>query len=173
MVWLALCIARVPTNGRTFEYLSGESPYLGARLAEAYVRGAQSVEGMIATAKHYILNNQETNRMRISSNIEDYVLHELYVPPFEAAVNAGVLAVMCSYNKVNGVHACENKYTLQTVLREQLGFQGFVMSDWFATHSIIGSQSAGKLFAPSFAFSSGLYLQSVCRFFQDFIHLSC
>ena len=113
-------------------------------MTQAYVTGAQSVGGMIATAKHFILNNQETDRMRVSSEVEDYVLHELYLPPFEAAVNAGVLAVMCSYNKVNGVHACESEYTIQQVLREQLGFKGYVMSDWFATHSTFHAQHAGE-----------------------------
>lgn len=92
----AINIARVPVNGRNFEYFSGESPVLGATLARASVEGIQSVPGMIATAKHFIANSQETNRMLVSSNIGDEVLHEMYLPAFAAAVESGVLAVMCS-----------------------------------------------------------------------------
>jgi beta-glucosidase len=99
--------------------------------------------GVQATAKHYILNEQELNRDTISSNADDRTLHELYAWPFADAVQANVASVMCSYNKVNTTWACEDKYTLQTLLKDQLGFPGYVMTDWNAQHSTVQSALAG------------------------------
>jgi len=132
-------VHRVARNGRNFEYLSGEDPYLGARLTEQYVSGVQS-QGVMAVMKHWVLNNQETNRNSESSVVDEKTLHELYYPPFEAGVEAGVSGVMCSYNQVNGTFSCENDRTLQTDLKNGMGFQGFVQSDWGATHSTSVSQ---------------------------------
>src|SRR5437763_160559 len=126
-------IDRLPINGRNFEYLS-EDPFLAGQGASALVQGIQS-NPVIATVKHYILNSQETNRMTDSSDIDDRTIHEIYVPPYEAAVEQGHAgSVMCSYNRINGTYACENPYTLNKILKGQLGFDGFVMSDWNGTH---------------------------------------
>ena len=128
-----LNVARVPTNGRNFEYLSGEDPYLGYRMVQPVVKGIQS-QKVLANAKHFILNNQETNRIGVSSEIDERTRFEMYYPPFEGAIEAGVASVMCSYNKINNQWSCENPTTLGELKR--LGFQGFVMSDWGATHSM-------------------------------------
>eukprot|EP00929_Paragymnodinium_shiwhaense_P036589 TRINITY_DN1958_c0_g1_i4.p1 TRINITY_DN1958_c0_g1~~TRINITY_DN1958_c0_g1_i4.p1 ORF type:complete len:895 (+),score=219.41 TRINITY_DN1958_c0_g1_i4:48-2732(+) len=125
-------VHRVARNGRNFEYLSGEDPYLGGRLTAAYIQGVQS-QGLFAVVKHFILNHQELRRRTQSSNVDYKVLHELYYGPFYAAVEAGVAALMCSYNQVNGEPACGNRRLLKG-LKEELGFKGFVQSDWWAAH---------------------------------------
>lgn len=124
---------RVPYNGRNFETYS-EDPLLTARTVAADIEGIQS-QGMIATAKHFAENNQETNRDTVNVNVGEQALHEIELPGFAAAVRAGTGAVMCSYNQVNGAPSCGNASLLQTVLREQWHFAGWVMSDWDATHS--------------------------------------
>lgn len=108
----------------------------------ATITGIQGA-GVQATAKHYILNEQERNRESMSSNADDRTLHELYAWPFADAVNANVAAIMCSYNRVNSTYACEDTYTLQTLLKNQLGFPGYVMTDWNAQHSTVQSALAG------------------------------
>ena len=129
-----VCLARVPRNGRNFEYISGEDPYLGYQMVGPAVRGIQS-QKVIANAKHYALNNQETNRGAVSENIDERTRFEMYYPPFRGAADNGVGSMMCSYNKVNGVWSCENPTTLALELKKWSGFDGFVMSDWGATHS--------------------------------------
>ena len=133
-------LARTPAGGRIFEGF-GEDPYLAAQLAAREVRGIQS-QKVLATAKHYVGNEQETNRVGGDSRIDERTLHEVYEAPFAASVEAGVGAVMCSYNRVNGVYACEDPDTLSD-LKTELGFSGFVMSDWGATHSTAASANAG------------------------------
>eukprot|EP00040_Diaphanoeca_grandis_P032533 m.197263 g.197263 ORF g.197263 m.197263 type:complete len:787 (-) comp32656_c2_seq1:40-2400(-) len=136
------CVARVPRNGRNFEYVSGEDPYLGSQMTGAVVTGIQS-QGVVANVKHYVNNNQETNRQTISENVDERTNFEIYYPPFEAAVKVGLGSIMCSYNKICydcgpgqiGNWSCENSDTLQTDLKDRLGFAGYVMSDWGATHS--------------------------------------
>jgi len=135
-------IARVPMNGRNFEYL-GEDPYLAGQGAAATIRGIQD-NPVIATAKHYAVNNQETNRNTVSAEIDDRTLHEIYLPAFEASVKqGGAGSVMCSYNKINGVWACENPTVLSAIMKKEFGFSGFVMSDWGATHSTAPAVNAG------------------------------
>lgn len=97
-----LCLARVPQCGRNFEYLSGEDPYLGNTLVRPVVQAIQT-NGVVATSKHYINNNEETNRGFISENVDERTEFEMYLPPFHGAVDAGTLAIMCSYNKINNV----------------------------------------------------------------------
>eukprot|EP00931_Biecheleriopsis_adriatica_P067372 TRINITY_DN41523_c0_g1_i1.p1 TRINITY_DN41523_c0_g1~~TRINITY_DN41523_c0_g1_i1.p1 ORF type:complete len:694 (-),score=118.80 TRINITY_DN41523_c0_g1_i1:122-2182(-) len=126
-------VHRTAYMGRNFEYLSGEDPYLGARLTAAYIRGVHS-EGVMAVAKHFAFNEQETEQDNSSSDVDLRTAWMLYYPPFQAAVDAGAVAFMCSYNLVNGTHACENTRLLQD-LREGMGFRGFVQSDWGAAHS--------------------------------------
>lgn len=143
-VWLApgMNIARVPMNGRNFEYL-GEDPYLAGQTASAMIRDAQQ-EHVIATAKHYALNNQETNRMTVSSDASERTMQEIYLPAFDTAVNqGGAGAVMCSYNRVNSIYACQDPALLTTYLKRRFGFTGYVMSDWGATHSTVAAANAG------------------------------
>ena len=136
-------VARIPSDGRNFEYISGEDPTLGAKLVAAEIRGIQKVDGMMACVKHFVENNQEVNRTTVNAVVDERTHWELYMPPFEAAVEAGVLSVMCSYNRVNGDYACENNATLNGDLKGTLGFQGFVVSDWHATHSTIKAAMSG------------------------------
>jgi beta-glucosidase len=142
-VWLAPGIEtdRVPMNGRNWEYGS-EDPYLAGQAGAAIVRGVQS-EHVIATVKHYITNSQETNRMTVSSDIDQRTLEEIYAPQYEAAIKqGGAGSVMCSYNRINGVYSCQNPKTIG-ILDKQFGFKGFVMSDWGGTHSTVASAKAG------------------------------
>lgn len=127
-------VQRVARNGRNFEYIAGEDPYLGSQLAKAYVSGVQS-KNILSVVKHWVFNEQETNRSTENSVVDEKTAWELYYPPFQAAIEAGVGAVMCGYNKVNGFYSCQNKEELH-LLKERMGFRGFVQSDWWATHDI-------------------------------------
>jgi beta-glucosidase len=133
---------RTPIGGRNFECMS-EDPYLTARTAVAYVRGVQQ-EGVASCIKHFVGNDTEFERMSIDSQIDARTLRELYLVPFEAAVReAGVLAVMTSYNRINGPWAADSTELLQGVLRDEWGFDGLVMSDWFGLHSTVEGAVAG------------------------------
>ncbi|MDQ2677703.1 MAG: glycoside hydrolase family 3 C-terminal domain-containing protein [Actinomycetota bacterium] len=135
-------VARIPLNGRTFEAF-GEDPLLVAAIAVPQIRAVQD-HGIIAMAKHFVANAQETDRMTISAEVSERALHELYLAPFEAAVkDAEVASIMCAYNRVNGTHSCENQELLRGVLRDRWGFDGFVQSDFFAAHSTVPSVEAG------------------------------
>ncbi|KAK4653702.1 beta-glucosidase [Podospora pseudocomata] len=138
---VAGALGRTPQGGRNWEGFSPD-PYLtGVAIAET-IRGIQS-RGVIACAKHYILNEQEHFRGSVDVRIGDKTMHELYLWPFADAVRAGVGSVMCSYNRVNGTYACENKWVQNYLLKSELGFRGFVMSDWGAQHSTLGSALSG------------------------------
>jgi beta-glucosidase len=139
---------RTPIGGRNFECMS-EDPHLTARTAVAYVKGLQA-EGVAACAKHFVGNDTEFERMTIDSQISETTLRELYLAPFEAVVKeAGVLAIMTAYNKVNGPHAADSKELITDILREEWGFSGIVMSDWFGLHSTVeGIQSGLDLEMP-------------------------
>lgn len=126
-------IIRVPQGGRNFETFS-EDPLVTAQMASAEVAGVQD-SGMIATAKHYALNNQEANKNAVSVDVTEQALHEVYLPGYAAAVDAGAGAVMCAYNKVGVEYSCGNDQLLNGILKTQLGFQGWVMSDWGVTHA--------------------------------------
>ena len=134
-------IVRTPLAGRAFETL-GEDPFLAARLAEAEISGIQSA-GAIAAVKHLAANNQEDHRSAIDVHVDERTLREIYLPPFAAAIRAGAGAVMCGYYAVNGVPACQNQMLLDRYLRGELGFTGWVISDWGATHSTLPSLLAG------------------------------
>ncbi|KAK3281160.1 hypothetical protein CYMTET_11035 [Cymbomonas tetramitiformis] len=130
-----LCVARLPVNGRNFEYMSGEDPYLGYALVKPMVEAVQS-NGIIANAKHWIANNQEYGRQINNAIVDERTRFEIHYLPFIGAIEAGVGSVMCSYNKVNGAWSCENNSTLNGDLKNYLGFKdGWVVSDWKATHS--------------------------------------
>ena len=146
-------MARLPVLGRNFEYF-GEDPYLSGTIAVAEIKAVQA-RGVIAMAKHFAANDQETNRSAIQENIDRRVLHEIYLLPFEMSVKDGdVASVMCSNNLVNGFQMCENKELLTDVLRGQWGFDGYVQSDFFAAKSTVASMKAGLDHIMPFAFST-------------------
>jgi len=135
-------IHRDPHAGRNFESF-GEDPYLAARTAVSWVKGLQS-EQVIATTKHFAVNNQEFERNSMDSRVDERVLREIYFPAFKASVQEGhTWAIMSSYNRVNGQYASSNTWLLNDVLKDEWGFQGFVMSDWGAVHSIVPTLYAG------------------------------
>ena len=135
-------LARIPVLGRNFEYF-GEDPFLTGTQAVAQIRRIQG-EGIIAMAKHFAANEQETNRFNLSQTVDEAVLRELYLLPFEMAVKDGeVASLMCSYNDLNGLQACENPWLLTEVLRNDWGFKGYVQSDFFAVKSTAASMKAG------------------------------
>ncbi|AYG68793.1 MULTISPECIES: glycoside hydrolase family 3 C-terminal domain-containing protein [unclassified Rhizobium] len=135
-------VHRSGLNGRNFECYS-EDPVLTAELAVAYIQGVQS-QGIAATIKHFAGNESEIERQTMSSDIDERALREIYLPPFEQAVKkAGVMAVMSSYNRLNGTYTSEHSWLLTKVLREEWGFDGIVMSDWFGSHSTAPTVNAG------------------------------
>lgn len=135
-------IHRSPLGGRNFESLS-EDPYLAARLALAYVNGVQS-QGVGVSVKHFALNNSEFERFTISSEASERTIREIYLPAFRAAVVEGrAWTVMCSYNRINGSYASENTRFLTEILKQEWGFEGFVVSDWGAVHSTIPAINSG------------------------------
>ena len=138
----AVNLTRIPTGGRTFEYLS-EDPLLNSRLTVGYINGVQD-RGVAACVKHFALNNQETNRGRVNVIVDERVLREIYLPPFEAAVKeANVFAVMAAYNKYAGAWCSENNYLLNQILKKEWGFKGLVVSDWGGTHSTVKAAMNG------------------------------
>ncbi|KAL1861773.1 hypothetical protein VTK73DRAFT_6915 [Phialemonium thermophilum] len=147
-------IGRTPEGGRNWEGFSPDPVLTGIALAET-IKGIQDA-GVIACAKHFIANEQEHFRQSgeaqgygfdisesLSSNIDDKTMHELYLWPFADGVRAGVGAIMCSYNQINNSYGCQNSKTLNNLLKNELGFQGFVMSDWQAQHTGAASAVAG------------------------------
>lgn len=140
---------RMPAGGRNWEGF-GVDPVLQGVAAAETIKGIQD-EGVIATAKHYIANEQEHFRQSfewglpnaLSSNIDDRTLHELYLWPFAQSIRAGVGSIMCSYNMVNNSYACGNSKLLNGILKDELGFQGFVQSDWLAQRSGVASALSG------------------------------
>ena len=153
-------LGRSGYGGRNWEGFSPD-PYLTGELFAETIMGIEDT-GVQACGKHYIGNEQETQRNpsatsfgsfgggssgpvieAVSSNIDDRTMHELYLWPFANGVKAGVSSVMCSYNRINGSYGCQNSKTLNGLLKEELGFQGYVMSDWLATHSGVASIEAG------------------------------
>ena len=137
-----LNIKRSPLGGRNFEYFS-EDPHLTARMGTGLVTGIQS-QGVGATVKHFAANNQETDRMRVSAEVDERALHEIYLAAFEHVIReGGPFALMAAYNKINGVPASENRWLLTTVLRDTWGYDGLVMSDWGAAGDRVAALRAG------------------------------
>jgi beta-glucosidase len=151
-------IARVPQAGRVFEGY-GEDPFLTARIGAAHIEGIQST-GMIANVKHYVANNQETDRLTINEIIPERALREIYLPAFEAAVKeAHVASIMCAYPRINGLYNCENKPLLDGIIRSEWGFDGFITSDFGAVHSTVPSVLAGL----DLELPTGIYLSDQLR----------
>ncbi len=135
-------IARTPLNGRTFEAY-GEDPYLAGQIAAGNVTGIQS-QGVIATPKHYLANNQEVDRTTIDEIIDDRTVHEIYLPAFESAVKQGHAgSVMCAKNQVNDSFSCEQQALTQGVLKDDWGFGGFVVSDFSSCHDTVRCAAGG------------------------------
>lgn len=138
----AVNLARDPRTGRNFEY-AGEDPLLAGTMVGAAIRGSED-RHVISTAKHFALNDQETNRTLLDARIDPAAMHESDLLAFEIAVERGRPgAVMCAYNLLGGVHACENPTLLNRILRQQWRFPGWVMSDWGAVHSTVKAALAG------------------------------
>ncbi|PVH75143.1 glycoside hydrolase family 3 protein [Cadophora sp. DSE1049] len=145
-------IGRIAEGGRNWEGISND-PYLCGALAAETVRGIQE-NGVVTSTKHFIGNEQELNRNpstnnqsqhveSVSSNIDDKTLHELYLWPFQDAVHAGSGNIMCSYNRINNSYGCQNSKLQNGILKDELGFQGFVVSDWGALHAGYAAAEAG------------------------------
>ncbi len=150
-------IKRHPRNGRAFEYFS-EDPLVSGRLAYEYIRGVEKA-GVGACVKHFFANSQEKNRLISNSVIDQRTLHELYLSPFDIALKAKPSAVMASYNRVNGKFMAENKLYLNTYLRHEQKFKGFVISDWGAVSNPINSLKMGlNLEMPGSDFSRNAFI---------------
>ncbi|MEL6616460.1 MAG: glycoside hydrolase family 3 C-terminal domain-containing protein, partial [Bacteroidota bacterium] len=135
-------IIRDPRNGRNFEYMT-EDPYLNARMAVGYVQGVQD-QGVAVSVKHYIANSLEYERQKVDVQMDDRTFREIYLPAFKAAVQEGdALTIMGAYNKFRGEWASQNDYLLNDVLKEELGFQGLVMSDWSAVNNTLAAATGG------------------------------
>jgi beta-glucosidase len=133
---------RSPLCGRNFEYVA-EDPWLAGELATAMVHGTQS-QGIGTSLKHYAANNQEDDRLRVSAEVDDRALREIYLPAFERVVKLSQpWTVMCAYNKVNGIYCSEHHWLLTEVLREEWGFEGLVVSDWGAVHDRVAALQGG------------------------------
>lgn len=138
----AVNIYRSPLCGRNFEYM-GEDPFLASTLVAPLVKGIQS-QGVLATVKHFACNNQEWDRLRVSSEVDERTLHEIYFPAFKAAVQeGGAGCVMTAYNLLNGVHCTDSDYLMNQVLKRDWNFNGFVMSDWAAVHNGLDAANGG------------------------------
>ncbi|KAG9258775.1 glycoside hydrolase family 3 protein [Emericellopsis atlantica] len=138
---VAGALGKIAEGGRNWEGWSPD-PYLtGVAVAET-IEAMQAV-GVQATIKHYIANEQELRRETMSSNVDDKTMHEIYLAPFYDAVKSGVAATMCSYNKLDGTWACENDHVMNELLKGQLGYQGYIMTDWGAQHSNAPAANAG------------------------------
>jgi len=135
-------IARAPVSGRNFEYM-GEDPLLASRMAVAYIQGVQS-QGVSATVKHFMMNNQEFNRHHASSDADERTMREIYLPAFEAAVkDAHVGAIMDSYNLVNGTHSTQNSWMNTDLAKKEWGFDGIIVSDWVSVYDGVAAANAG------------------------------
>ena len=144
-----LNMKRTPLCGRNFEYFS-EDPYLAGKMAAAYIRGIQS-KGPAACPKHFAVNSQESRRMAVDAVLDERTLREIYLTAFEMAVKeGGAKVIMSSYNRINGTYANENPHLLEDILRNEWGFDGFVVTDWGADNDhVAGVKSGCNLVMPA------------------------
>ena len=155
-------LLREPRNGRNFEY-GGEDPLLAANIVAAQIRGIQS-NHIISTIKHYALNDQETNRTTADVHIDGRSARMSDLLAFELAIGkSSPGAVMCAYNRVNGVYSCENEWLLNEVLKSDWGYKGFVMSDWGAVHSSIPAANAGLDQESGYPFDASPYFADALK----------
>ncbi|MFX1253109.1 MAG: glycoside hydrolase family 3 C-terminal domain-containing protein [Promethearchaeota archaeon] len=159
-------INRSPLNGRTFEYLS-EDPYLTKELAIPYVKGVQS-QRVAACPKHYVANNQETNRHTVSAEVSERALHEIYLRAFKEVIEeADPWTIMSSYNRVNSLYVNENPDLLDNTLMKKWGFSGFVMTDWWATSKGMRKPQEDPVILTEIAIKSGLSLEMPMPYIYD------
>ena len=135
-------IYRISQCGRNFEYF-GEDPFLASRMIENYVTGVQST-GTIATLKHFVCNNTDYHRRTSNSVADERTLHEIYLPAFKAGIDAGAMAVMTSYNKLNGEWTGQSEYIIKHLLRKELGFKWLVMTDWWSVYDPVKVIKSGQ-----------------------------
>jgi beta-glucosidase len=141
MLGPVLNLVRSPLGGRDFEAYS-EDPVLAAMLGAAYVEGMQST-GVAATPKHYVANESETHRTSVDCRVDERTLREVYLVPFEAAVNAGAWSIMAAYNLVNGIHCVDQDHLVGEILKGEWGWDGVLMSDWHAADDTVAGAVAG------------------------------
>jgi beta-glucosidase len=135
---------RVPVGGRNSEYMCGEDPFLGSRMAVAQIRGAQG-QGVVATVKHFVANDQDYRRFTINNVVDERTLREINFPPFEAAIRKGdVGSCMMAYSALNGVFCSEDPFLMQTMLASEWGFKGFKVSDYGAVHDPVNAIQQGQ-----------------------------
>ena len=150
-------IMRTPLCGRSFEYM-GEDPYLTSEMVVPLVQGIEEND-VSSCVKHFALNNQETRRLDVDVDVDERALREIYLPAFEAAVKRGkAKGLMGAYNKLRGQHFCHNKYLLQDILRKEWGFDGIVMTDWWAKSNYEGHQAEVTAKAPMVAAQNDIYM---------------
>jgi beta-glucosidase len=155
-------LAREPRNGRNFEY-GGEDPLLAANIVAAQIRGIQS-NHIISTIKHFALNDQETNRTTLDVRVADRAARMSDLLAFELAIaQSSPGAVMCAYNRIKGIYSCENGWLLDEVLKRDWGYEGFVMSDWGATHSTIPAANAGLDQDSGYPFDASPYFSGALK----------
>ena len=155
-------LMRDPRNGRNFEY-AGEDPLLAGVMVGEQVRGIQS-NRIVATVKHFAYNGQETNRFTVDSELDDAAARMSDLLAFQIAIERGDPgSVMCAYNRVNGAYSCESPYLLNEVLKQDWGYQGYVMSDWGAVHSTIPSANAGLDQQSGWPFDHSAYFSDALR----------
>jgi beta-glucosidase len=137
-----VCIPRTPLGGRNFEAYS-EDPFLSGKLAARYIKKIQEA-GIATCIKHFAANDQEHRRFFVDATISERALREIHTQPFEIAVReSNPWSMMTAYNKVNGSYASANKHLLRDILREEWGWDGVAMSDWFGTNTVVPSVEHG------------------------------
>jgi len=142
-------IQRTPRGGRNFEYYS-EDPYLAGQMDASFINGVQS-KGVGASLKHFAANNQEFQRLTISSEMDERTMREIYLPAFETAVKkAKPWTGMCAYNKYNDTYCSENHRLLVDILKDEWGFEGFVVSGWGAEYWMLRKQSMDSSYLKAF-----------------------